>query len=293
MGKSKTEPHPVTNEHLQQRAAPRQPVRMAPRGVKVSLCAKYTIFSFNVIFWLCGAAILGFGVWGLVSKSVASVEAIAQEVGISMDPMYGFIIIGGIIFLLAFLGCIGSLRENTCLLKFYVLLLILIFLAEITIGVLAYVYQDKFVQVIDSWVERTLVNYFDDPDSQFLMDNMQEGLECCGIDSPNDWQLNIYFNCSSKAQSRCSVPFSCCKPDPADPSGVVNYQCGYGVLAQPLADWYLVIHTTGCAQALRDWFINNAILLGCIGGALILLQSTAICLARSLIGDVEEVKSYW
>ncbi|XP_041452458.1 tetraspanin-5-like [Lytechinus variegatus] len=292
--KTKTQPYPDTTSSQQQlhyHQPPPARVRRAPRGVSVSICVKYTIFTFNVIFWLCGVAILGFGVWGLVSKSVSSVEAIAEEVGIKLDPMYGFIIIGGCIFILAFLGCIGSLRENTCLLKLYVFILVLIFLAEVTIGLLVYFYQDRFSTLLDTWVEKTLLNYFDDPDSQFLMDNMQEGLECCGVDTPNDWQKNPYFNCSSIAHSRCSVPYSCCVPDPT--TNVINYQCGYGVLQLPQSDWYQFIYTIGCAQALTDWFKTNAILLGCIGGALILMQSIAICLARSLIGDVEEVKSYW
>lgn len=40
---------------------------------------------------------------------------------------------------------------------------------------------------------------------------------CCGAQGPEDWDFNIYFNCSSESKSRekCGVPFSCCIPDPA------------------------------------------------------------------------------
>lgn len=39
-------------------------------------------------------------------------------------------------------------------------------------------------------------------------------LQCCGIESPDDWDQNVYFNCSSKSvgsREACGVPFSCCK----------------------------------------------------------------------------------
>ena len=34
--------------------------------------------------------------------------------------------------------------------------------------------------------------------------------KCCGGETYNDWQRNIYFNCSSPGAEACGVPFSCC-----------------------------------------------------------------------------------
>ena len=90
--------------------------------------------------------------------------------------------------------------------------------------------------------------YRDDPDQQNLIDWIQEGwLQCCGIDGPSvkfwflkfsfyenvvvqDWNMNIYFNCSSEAvgsREACGVPFSCCKPK--EDEVIKNKQCGYDV----------------------------------------------------------------
>lgn len=35
--------------------------------------------------------------------------------------------------------------------------------------------------------------------------------KCCGGKNTNDWDQNIYFNCTSPGNEACGVPFSCCK----------------------------------------------------------------------------------
>lgn len=55
--------------------------------------------------------------------------------------------------------------------------------------------------------------------------------QCCGAYGPEDWDLNVYFNCSGASYSRekCGVPFSCCVPDPAV-SGLRALGCGSPVV---------------------------------------------------------------
>lgn len=40
---------------------------------------------------------------------------------------------------------------------------------------------------------------------------------CCGAQTPQDWNQNVYFSCDENNRSRekCGVPFSCCIQDPA------------------------------------------------------------------------------
>ena len=88
----------------------------------------------------------------------------------------------------------------------------------------------------------TIVSYRDDPDLQNIIDLTQSSLECCGITEPDDWQKNIYFNCTAKVSvngidyrpaEHCGVPFSCCKPEDylnernETVTDVTNTQCGY------------------------------------------------------------------
>ena len=51
-------------------------------------------------------------------------------------------------------------------------------------------------------------------------------LHCCGLNDYNDWENNIYFNCSSPGVEKCGVPFSCCQPD-NDPNVSLHYNYSY------------------------------------------------------------------
>ncbi|XP_033124530.1 tetraspanin-17-like [Anneissia japonica] len=278
--------HPNSGKHTPQRRRQRTG---APPGVEVSLCTKYCMFFMNVLFWVLGAAILGFGIWGLIAKNGGIVDAIAEDQQVKLDPMWMFVFVGGLIFTLAFFGCIGALRENTCMLKFFAYSVILIFLLEITAGVLGYIYQDRLVNILETYVNKTILAYYDDADTQYLADEMHQGLKCCGIHEPSDWEANMYFTCDGPAATECSVPYSCCKPV----DGVVNYQCGYGVLELTPGEQEDIIYTNGCADELKDWFQTNIIFISIAGGLLMILQCIFICLAKGMINDIEAVKSYW
>lgn len=73
--------------------------------------------------------------------------------------------------------------------------------------------------------------YRDDPDLQALIDWVQIYFKCCGMRSPHDWDMNIYFNKSSQQFSSPEaggVPYSCCKQLRGAGGGPINYFCGHG-----------------------------------------------------------------
>ncbi|TRY97159.1 hypothetical protein DNTS_009643 [Danionella cerebrum] len=198
------------------------------KGQEVSCCIKYFIFGFNILFWLLGVAFLGIGLWAWSEKGVLSNISSITDLG-GFDPVWLFIVVGGVMFILGFAGCIGALRENTFLLKFFSVFLGIIFFLELTTGVLAFVFKDWIKDQLNFFINNNIRAYRDDIDLQNLIDFTQEYWECCGAFGADDWNLNIYFNCTSTNPSRekCGVPFSCCTKDPAE--DVINTQCGYDV----------------------------------------------------------------
>ncbi|XP_034518680.1 tetraspanin-14-like isoform X1 [Ailuropoda melanoleuca] len=185
-------------------------------NAEVSCWYKYLLFSYNIVFWLAGVVFLGVGLWAWSEKGVLSdLTKVTRLHGI--DPVVLVLMVGVVMFTLGFAGCVGALRENICLLKFFCGTIVLIFFLELAVAVLAFLFQDWVRDRFREFFESNIRSYRDDIDLQNLIDSLQKANQCCGAYGPEDWDLNVYFNCSGASYSRekCGVPFSCCVPDPA------------------------------------------------------------------------------
>ncbi|KAJ7391636.1 Tetraspanin-5 [Desmophyllum pertusum] len=252
---------------------------------EVSCCVKYLLFFFNVFFWVIGSLTVAIGLYARFEKT--EYQDFFND--IMMDPAFALIIVGGIMFIIGFTGCIGALRENVCLLKFFSVILAIIFFLYLALGVFVFVFQDKVQGIVADKLDTTIDKYRDNVDLQSFIDGVQQNFKCCGGTDYNDWQRNIYFNCSSPGAEACGVPFSCCRED------TLNTQCGYNI-RKPLhteTDRNVVIYTRGCIDAVKEWFKENMIVLGGIAVGLALMQIMGICFANSLISDVKMQMARW
>ncbi|NWU72792.1 TSN33 protein, partial [Pterocles burchelli] len=134
---------------------------------------------------------------------------------LAVDPAILLVVVGVLTFLITFCGCVGSLRENICLLQAFSICLTIIFLLQLAAGVLGFIFSDKARGKVSEFINGAIVHYRDDLDLQNLIDFGQKEFSCCGGVSYKDWSQNMYFNCTAAnpSRERCSVPFSCCLPD--------------------------------------------------------------------------------
>uniref|UniRef100_UPI00398E5825 tetraspanin-14-like isoform X2 n=1 Tax=Pristiophorus japonicus TaxID=55135 RepID=UPI00398E5825 len=261
------------------------------QGAQVSCVFKYVLFVFNIIFWLAGAGLLAITFWAWNEKGVLNIQSITDLNG--FDPVWVVLVVGLLTFILGFTGCIGALRENICLLKSFSLIIGTIFTVELAAGILAFVFQDWVKQKVQNSIQENIGAYRNDIDLQNLIDAVQKYMQCCGAADPNDWNNNIYFNCSveNTSRERCGVPFSCCLPDPAQ--NVVNTQCGYDIRSKSKLEDSQKIFIKGCVQAFEDWLPRNIYLVAGTFLVIAFLQMFSIYLARSLISDIKAIKAGW
>ncbi|CAM4565114.1 unnamed protein product [Leuciscus chuanchicus] len=248
----------------------------------VSPVVKYLLFFFNMLFWIIALFLISIGVYSRLVKHETVLACL------TVDPALLLMIVGVLMFFITFCGCVGSLRENICLLQTFCIILTIIFLLQLVAGVLGFVFSDKARGKVTEMVDNAIKHYRDDLDLQNLIDYGQKQFNCCGGISYMDWSQNMYFNCSEEnpSRERCSVPFSCCLLSKEE--SVINTMCGHGMQVLKYDTAGAFINTNGCIDNVVNWIHSNLFLLGGIALGLAIPQLVGILLSQILINQIQD-----
>ncbi|XP_048463191.1 CD82 molecule b [Rhincodon typus] len=239
---------------------------------------KYFLFLFNLLFFILGAVILGFGLWILLDKTsfIAVVQSSSSALKVGSYILLG---VGSVTMLMGFLGCLGAVNEVKCLLGLYFTCLLLILIAQITAGILIYFQRDALKSEISDIIHHVIVNY--DPNMENTeeqsnenfgktWDYIQEKLNCCGWMSPSNWTENRIVQNISVTLFPCSCYHN-----------RTRHETGFCQ-----GDKFL--HQKGCMSNVEDWLHQNiGIILGvCIGVAV--TELLGLILSMYLCKNVEQ-----
>ena len=88
---------------------------------------KYFMVFFNILFILAGCVLIGFGAWSQVDA-----KDYLNFLGDNYvnTPIF-LMIVGGVIFVVAFMGCCGAWKESKCLIYTYAFFLAVILVAQV------------------------------------------------------------------------------------------------------------------------------------------------------------------
>lgn len=242
-------------------------------------CVKYLTFLSNFFFSLLAVLALAAGLWGLAVKQ--SPES-GWDGALPTDPMLVLVLGGLVVSVVSLSGCLGALCKNRCLLHFYCGAVLLCLALEALAGTLVVALWGPLQDGLKYSLHVAIVRYRDDPDLCFLLDQVQLGLQCCGAVSYQDWQQNLYFNCSSPGVQACSLPASCCI-DPQEEGALVNTQCGFGVLRLDPDAAGQVVYLQGCWPVLQQWLRGSMQTIGSCAVTVVMIQGTELLLAACLL----------
>ncbi|XP_073419556.1 CD63 antigen [Dendrobates tinctorius] len=199
-------------------------------------CVKYLVFLFNLLFWICGCALIGLGIYVLVQMHNPQVFKSAAIFG----PPIVIIAVGVVIFFISFFGCCGAVKENYCMVTTFAVLLGLIFLVEIAAAIAGYVYRNQLQSAFTDTITDGLQKYNKTTEAKKGIDDLQKGFKCCGANNFTDWKNYDPFKGTN------DVPDTCCKE--------ITPNCGRNLTN---------IYTAGCVPAIEALFKTN---IGIIAG---------------------------
>ncbi|KAG7306925.1 hypothetical protein JYU34_007034 [Plutella xylostella] len=219
---------------------------------------KYVLFFFNLLFALIGLAMVGIGVavllnWGLINE-------VLQKSNLTVAPWL-FIVLGAVVFVIAFFGCCGAIRESHCMVVTYAIFLLVIIIVQVALAVLLFVYSESIREALHKSVDHMFQTAKTDKISRETFSNIEIQLECCGSNGPTDY-LSLRF------------PDSCCTR-------------GRGVIGTLVNSCEITsANTVGCAAKVGDLYQtwNKTIAGVAIGVACVEVVGAlfALCLANSI-----------
>lgn len=230
-------------------------------------CVKYLLFTFNLIFAISGVALIITG--GVIQGLYAQyLDFLGNE--FLSAPML-FIVVGAIIFLVAFFGCCGAIRENACMMLTFSVLLGLIFVCELAGGIAAYVLRGEVDKIVNENMQKSLNHYNQTAHGGVTetWDVTQHKLKCCGVKNYEDW-----FNTTYGAST--NVPDSCCITDAIG--------CGHNMKNNP--DVGSRIYTKGCLPEFSAQIQHNAGVFAGVGVGIAVIQLIGITFACMLASSI-------
>uniref|UniRef100_A0A6I8PXX1 Tetraspanin 10 n=1 Tax=Xenopus tropicalis TaxID=8364 RepID=A0A6I8PXX1_XENTR len=252
------------------------------------LFIKYLMFFTNFVFSILGFALFGFGVWGLVDKQ----SLISDRIGyLGTDPMLSFVMVGLIVSFLSVSGCLGFIRENIYLLRCFSLGISILMVTQLLSAIIIFAFKDQIIGSVKNSLLVALSRYHDDSDLKFIMDEVQLGMECCGVQSYTDWAVSLYFNCSSPGVYACGVPYSCCI-DPFENGTVINSQCGVGAMQMGETMAGSVIFLGGCVPQMILWLQRKFWDIAAVFLLVMVIQLVCVVCAQRMLGEIKFIKKH-
>jgi len=209
---------------------------------KATKCCKCFVLLFNALLFVSGLALVGLGSWFLIDLN--EFKGIVEDDPLIINCAYGMIAAGALLLIIGCIGCVGTLRERRWCLGVYFGAVLLLFIVEVGLVVLAFMNQGN----LEKLAKESMHSYNDVTAVKEAWDAVQQKHQCCGYENAFDWVLAF----------------------------------GEGIQHCPTPESDLQLNWSGCKDAFDLYFFILQIAAIVIAGIEMLAMVFSICLCRSI-----------
>ena len=179
--------------------------KLAINQVRMNWCKAIVLFLFLIfnLVIVCIAALLVYvsvHYYITLHSYTNLLEDSAKNVALLVLPLVVIVVVSLLLLLLALVGFIAGVCQVKFMYALYAVMLVLLLALQITGAVLIGVFEGPIEYSIAEGMTNNIHLYNDTSSIRKVFDNVQERLECCGINNYTDWGDNGF-----------KIPESCCK----------------------------------------------------------------------------------
>ncbi|KAL7754001.1 hypothetical protein RI367_000934 [Sorochytrium milnesiophthora] len=133
---------------------------------------KNTVLLVNVMTLIAGVGFMAIGLYGFMNKNVVGI--------VSESLPMACVILGVGVALISCVGCCGAANESKIFMRVYIGMLVLLIIAQIVVGVIAFSHKDDVEYHLSSWWQTT---HEQNPTG---LESVQDFFGCCGFHTLTD-----------------------------------------------------------------------------------------------------------
>lgn len=223
---------------------------------------------------------------------------VTQDVAAYNYVLYFFMVAGGLMTLVGFLGCCGALQESQCMLATFFAFLLVLFAGQLFAVVWMMTKQEQFQKTVTNTMKTFIQHKYgedgkDDPKTR-AFDRIQEDLKCCGVTGPNDWAKSRFNGMEEKSDIEIGVtgfiqayevPESCCAVPKGLACDAARSLKGAGAITG-------TIYSKGCFNQLMEIMKSNMVIVLCVGVIIGLLEILGMIFSMVLCCAVRRIDEF-
>ncbi|XP_030350126.1 tetraspanin-1 [Strigops habroptila] len=229
---------------------------------------KVMMVLFNLIIFLAGGTLLGVGIWVTVDgQSFLDIfGTISSSILQIVNVGYFLIVVGAILLVIGFLGCYGAQKESKCLLMMFFTVVLIIFIAEVAVAVVALVYTGVAEALLTAVVTPLLKQkYGVDESFTHIWNLTMTEVHCCGLSNYTDFNDSVWYN------THGTYPEPCCND---------TQTCTYAAAAKS--------NVTGCFDQILEEIRAHGVVVGGVAAGIAALEIAAMVVAMYLYCHLDQ-----